>query len=74
MIKLRDYGQKKYQPFYGPIKLLLELIQVRPLTYGFEAVVQTELKLPTNQVANYNDQENEEAFRGELDLIKEKRD
>ena len=44
------------------------------LTYGFEAVVPTEMGLPTYRVANYDDQGNEEALRAELDLVEEKRD
>ena len=44
------------------------------LTYDFLVVVSTELELLTYRVANYKDQENEEALRGELDLIEEKRD
>ena len=44
------------------------------LTYGFEAVVPTEIGLPTYRVANYDDQGNEEALRVELDLVEEKRD
>ena len=44
------------------------------LTYGFKAIFPTSLELPTYQVTNYSDQGNEEALRGELDLVKEKRD
>ena len=44
------------------------------LTYGFEAVVPTEISLPSYRVANYDDQLNEEALRVELDLVEEKRD
>ena len=44
------------------------------LTYGFEAVVLTEIGLPTYRVENCNDLENEEALRAELDLVEEKRD
>ena len=44
------------------------------LTYGCEAIVLTELELPTYRVANYHNQKNKEALRGELDLIEEKRD
>ena len=44
------------------------------LTYGFEVVVPTELKLPTYRVTNYNNQGNKEALRAELDLIEKKRD
>ena len=44
------------------------------LNYGFEAVVPTEIGLPTYQVANYHDRGNEEALRVELDLMEEKRD
>ena len=44
------------------------------LTYGFEAVVLTELELPTYWVKNYNERGNREALREELDLIEEKRD
>ena len=44
------------------------------LTYGFEAVVQTELELLTYRVENYNEQENDEALRGGLYLVEEKRD
>ena len=44
------------------------------LTYGFEAVVPTEIGLPTYRVANYDDRGNEEALRAELDLVEEKRD
>ena len=44
------------------------------LTYGFEAIVPTEMSLPTYRVASYDDQINEEALRVELDLVEEKRD
>ena len=44
------------------------------LTYGFEAVVPTELELPTYWVENYNDWENGEALRGGLDLVEEKKE
>ena len=44
------------------------------LTYGFEAVVLTEIEIPSHRVANYDKQENVEALRVELDLAEEKRD
>ena len=42
------------------------------LTYGFDAVVPTEIGLPTYRVANYDNLENEEALRTRLDLVEEK--
>ena len=44
------------------------------LTYGYEAVVPTEISLPTHRVTNFVARENEEALRSELDLIDEKRE
>ena len=44
------------------------------LTYGFEAIIPTEISLSTYRVAGYDDQLNEEALRVELDLVDEKRD
>ena len=44
------------------------------LTYGSEAVVPTELGLPTYRVTTFDEQSNEEAVRGELDLVEEKRE
>ena len=44
------------------------------LTYGFEAVVPNELEILSYRVANYNQQENDEALRVELDLVEERRD
>ena len=44
------------------------------LTFRLEAVVLTEIGLPTYRVANYDNRGNEEALRAELDLIDEKRD
>ena len=43
------------------------------LTYGFEAIVLTELEQPTYRVTTYNEQNNEEAFKGELNLVEEKK-
>ena len=37
-------------------------------------MVPTELKLPTYQLGNYNQSDNEEVQRGEHDLVNEKRD
>ena len=44
------------------------------LTYGFEAIVPTEISLATYRVASYDDQLNEEVLRVALDLVDEKRD
>ena len=42
--------------------------------YSFEVVVPIELELPTYRVANYSDQANEKALRGELNLVEETMD
>ena len=44
------------------------------LAYGCEAVVPTEFKLQTYRISSYNDQQNNDALREELDLVEEKRD
>ena len=44
------------------------------LTFGFEAVIPTEIGLPSFKTGNFQAVENDEVLRQELDLVKENRD
>ena len=44
------------------------------LSFGSEAVIPTELRIPTRRVTCYNPEDNEEELRGSLEEIEERRD
>ena len=72
----KESGRKCCREFYGQIE---QQRRDRPgklhtgLTYGLEAVVPVEVMFPSTRIQRYNDKENDETIRDELDLLEERR-
>lgn len=57
--------------YCGSTRLRVEHPLERPLSFGTEAVVPVEIGMPSYRVESFNDKENAEELRINLDLVDE---